>query len=307
MAIKLIAEPRKTYSWAEFKRSKPRFSIALDGIVSAKTMRDPNGPYANFDHHKEVDRNATRSTSDQVHLEINMGLYDTFRENGIPTANVYINDPDEDTCLAWWLLKNHDRVVDHAEPGINRLVYCEDRLDTTGGGYPFGETNMRRKMAWTFEPYLIARFDGRVATMDSGEMTNVVEAVENRLTEHVNGSGGEIALEGHYERIGGGKGWALTKETGPASRMAMYNEGVKAFVAQVADKGDGSYVYTIGRNSVWTPFRLDKIYRVLNDAESDIVNDDNKWGGSDTIGGSPRNTGSRLTPEQVQDIINSSD
>ena len=42
----------------------------------------------------------------------------------------------------------------------------------------------------------------------------------------------------------------------------------------------------------------------LEMAEAEIVTSGNMWGGSDTIGGSPRQTGSRLKPEELQKIIN---
>jgi len=304
MVIDLNIEPRKVYNWETFKKSKPPYSIALDGFVNAPTIRDTNGPYANFDHHC-VDRTSTRSTSDQVHMEIGAGLFDSFRKNGIPEVHAWINDPDEDTCLAWWLLKHFEQVENHAEPRINRLVYCEDRLDSTAGSYPFGDTSMRRKMAWIFQPYNDVRFSGELSQMNAVGMRNIVESVESRISNHVFGDGGEIALEGNYERIGGGDNWVFTKETGPASRMAMYNDGIKAFVAMVAKKSDDSFVYVLGRNSVWTPFDIPKLYRVLNNTEIGIVSEKNLWGGSNTIGGSPRETGSRLNPEKLQEIINS--
>ena len=304
--ITLFVEPRRVYSWNDFRKEKPTYSIALDGIVNAPTKRDPKGPYANFDHHAKSDRLSTRSTSEQVHIEINMGLFDTFRRDNVPFCNVFVNDPDEDTCLAWWLLKHNEIVNNHAQPQINRLVYCEDRLDSTSGAYPFGDTSMRRKMAWMFEPYNNARFHGRVAQMDEAEMRNVIESVEARISTHIFDNGGiELALEGHYEMIGGGQGWSLTKETGPASRMAMYSDGIAAFVALVAEKPDGSFVYTIGRKSVWIPFSLTQIYAKLNQIEKAIVTSTNKWGGCNTIGGSPRLTGSKIPPRELEKIINS--
>lgn len=305
MTIDLNIEPRKVYTWSDFIKEKPAYSIALDGFVDSITKRDPEGPFANFDHHSKVDRIATRSTSEQVHMEINLGLFDTFRNNGIPEAHVYVNDPDEDTCLAWWLLKNNEQVKNHAEPRINRLVYCEDRLDSTAGAYPFGDISMRRKMAWIFQPYNEARFNGRIAQMNEAEMRNVMESVEARISKYIFGESGEIALEGNYLKIGGGNGWVLTKETGPASRMAMYNDGITAFAALVAKKPDGSFVYSLGRRSVWTKFNILKLYDILNNEESSIITESNMWGGSDTIGGSPRATGSKLSPERLQEIINS--
>lgn len=304
MAVELYIEPRRVYKWSDFKKLKPPYSIALDGFVHSATKRDPKGPHANFDHHIRADRLATRSTSEQVHMEIKLGLFDTFSRDGVAEANVYVNDPDEDTCLAWWLLKNNDRVRRYSDPRINRLVYCEDRLDCTAGAYPFGDTSMRRKMAWIFQPYHEARFDGRVAEMGEADMRHIIESVEARIHLYFLDEGRELSLKGNYEAIGGGNGWTLTKETGPSSRMAMYDDGITAFAALVAEKPDGTFVYTLGRRSVWTPFNLGRLYARLNEEESDIVTESNRWGGSNTVGGSPRNTGSRLSPEKLQEIIN---
>ena len=305
MTIKLFVEPRKVYSWVDFKKEKPPYSIALDGLVKSPTKRDPAGPYANYDHHSCVDRLATRCTSEQVHLDINMGLFETFCSNNASTANVYINDPDEDTCLAWWLLKNNERVRFGTNSLINNLVYFEDRLDSTAGAYPFGDSQMRRQMAWIFEPYNKARFEGKVPQMDSLQMKEIIEKVEKRIDSFVVGESSEIPLEGNYEKIGGGDKWALINETGPASRMAIYDDNVKAFVTLVTKKPDNTYVYTIGRKSVWIPFNIPKLYHALNEEEGDIITRNNKWGGSNTIGGSPRERGSTIEPKRLEEIINS--
>lgn len=302
--IELFVEPGKVYSWEQFRSEKPPYSIALDGFVNDSTKRDPRGPYANFDHHSGADRLATRSTSEQVHMEINLGLFEAFRKRGIPTANVYVNDPDEDTCLAVWLLRNGELVRNHANPKVNRLVYCEDRLDCTAGAYPFGEIKMRRKMAWIFESYNMARFEGHLHTLGESGVRAIIDSVNARITEHVINEGGEIPLKGQYEKIGGGPGWVFVRETGPASRMAMFRDGITAFAALVEEEPDGSYIYVLGRKSVWIPFDLERIYACLNEGESKIVGENNCWGGSNTIGGSPRETGSKLKPNDLQKIIN---
>ena len=301
--IKLIVEPGQTYSWRDFLSQKPPFSIALDGIVNAQTKRkaDPAKPYANFDHHTGCDRIATRSTSEQVAIEINLGLFRTFRKDGIPTANLFANDVDEDVCLATWLLKNHERVEGHAEPAINRLVYCEDRLDATAGAYPLGDTAFRRQMGWIFEPYQRARYEGRLSSLTAVEMESIVEAVCARITAHTLNQGEELGLEGHYKRIGGGANWSMVEESGPAARLAMYNAGIEAFVAYLGPQGD-NHRYVIGRKSVWVPWPLQKICAALNEADTGIT-DTNRWGGSDTIGGSPRQTGSSLNPTEMETFL----
>ena len=303
MSVELNVEPGKVYNWSEFKREKPFYSIALDGFVDSSTKRNANGPYANYNHHSGVDRLSTRSTSEQVYLEIKMGLFDTFQEEGIPNAQVYVNDSDEDVCLSWWLLKNHEQVKDRTKHNIHQLVNYEDLLDTTGGAYPLEDINMRRQMAWIFEPYNEARFHGRLAKMDEGEMKEIIESVEERIDDYVLGKGKELSLEGHYEKIGGGKDWALTKETGTASRRAMYEDGINAFATLVEEREDDYYVYVLGKKSAWVPFDIKKLYKRLNEEEG-FTDEHNKWGGSNVIGGSPKETGSKLPPEKLEEIIN---
>ncbi len=301
MPIKLFAEPGRVCSWDEFRQEKPRFSIALDGFVDEGTSRDLEGPYLNLDHHKHCDRSATRSTADQVSLEINMGIFDVFQVKGLPTANIFVNDADEDVCLSVWLLMNHDRVKGHAEPIINRLIYCEDRLDVTGGAYPFGDVAIRRKMAWIFEPYYQARADGLLEKPSAEFMKNVIEGVCGRITTHTLGGGEELDLMGHYERLGGGDGWIFVHETGAASRQAMFADGIKAFVSVMGHK-DRNHICTIGKISPWVSFPIPLIYERLNEAEGCRGSD--RWGGSDTIGGSPRKKGTALPIPEIERIVN---
>lgn len=300
--FKLIIEPGKVYSWDEFRKQKPPFSIALDGIVADSSKRDPAGPYANFDHHTNCDRIATRATCEQVHFEINMGLFETFKLNGIPTANIHVNDCDEDTCLSVWLLQNHERVIGHGEPAINRLVYYEDRLDSSAGSYPFGNTETRRKMAWVFEPYTKPRFEGKVSSINSREMQAIIENVLARITAFTLDRSEEIGLDGNYEVIGGNKSWKFIQETGPFARLAMFVDHVSAFVVYVG-KQEKKYKYVLGRKSVWVPFDIEALYEVLNEADASVVTDTNKWSGSNTIGGSPRLSGSSLKPKELERII----
>ena len=117
----------------------------------------------------------------------------------------------------------------------------------------------------------------------------------------------ELQLSGHYEIIGGGggKNWTFTRETGPASRMAMYNDGISAFMTLVSEKDDGSFVYVGGRKSVWIPFDIPKIIDRLNEIEGEIISEENCWGGSNIIMGSPRVSGSRINPQDLEKIIDS--
>jgi hypothetical protein len=108
-------------------------------------------------------------------------------------------------------------------------------------------------------------------------------------------------LDTRFEKIGGGPGWQQIEEKGPYARTKLFSEKIKAYVALVENKED-TYTYTIGKMSPFVMFPLERIYGVLNEAEG-LSSQDNCWGGSTIIGGSPRKTGSRLTPENVQKVI----
>lgn len=306
MSIRLFVEPGQVYSWLQFTHAKPPYSIALDGLVNDRPRRDPRGPYANFDHHARVDRLATRSTAEQVMLEINLGLFRTFQREGEPTANIFVNDADEDTCLSVWLLRNHAQVT-RGNVTLARLVYYEDRLDATAGAYPLHNPSMSRRLAWIFEPYHAARYDGRLARMDDVEMGDLIESIMPRIDAHVAGQGGETELEGRIETLGGGPGWSLVRETGPAARLALYDAGVQAFVVYRGES-EGRHHYTLGRRSVWVPWPWRRLIRELNKEDPAVQpRDCYRWGplsSAATIGGSPRAGGSALTPHQLETIIN---
>ena len=84
--------PRQVMTQEQFLSETPPCSIALD---------------INFDHHDNVVREATMSTAKQVFVAIKGGLMKSFREDGRAHAHIYINDTDQDTSLAVWLLMNY--------------------------------------------------------------------------------------------------------------------------------------------------------------------------------------------------------
>lgn len=292
--INLYVEPRIVLSWNEFLSQKPNYSVALDGYVSDATKRDPNKMIANFDHHSVVDRLSTRSTTEQIFMEINLGLFEMFRQNGQPHMNIFVNDCDEDTVLSIWLLQNNERVVHHADPLINKLVSCLDKLDCTGGVYPFGDTTMLRKMAWMFQPYKEARKQGKLFTLNSEEMKTIIEACLSRISLYTQGMAQEIELDGTYKIIGGGPEWSLIKESGTSSRMKLFASGLKTIVS-VLDSGK----YVIMKKSMWVKFPLEALFNKLNQLEGAMV-----WGGSNTIGGSLRSIPSKFSPQELEEIIN---
>jgi len=289
--------------WHTFIGEAPSYSIAIDGYVTGGPKFDPNGPWANFNHHEEVDRLSTRATCAQVLMAIRQGLFRRFRNNDGVQMKVYANDCDEDVCTTWFLLKNHHISESTMNPALNRLVHLEDMFDTTAGAYPFpADLPALKALAWVFEPYRRARLTGVLDQRDSSTFLGIVTDVENRIMRYVIGEGDEIALDTRYERLGGGSQWALIREIGGQAKTGAFADGIYAYVS-VRDRPDGRFTYTIGRMSPFIMFDVPKLINILNQHEGTVDNLD-RWGGGDTIGGSPRVNGSKLTPGILEKIIN---
>jgi hypothetical protein len=176
-----------------------------------------------------------------------------------------------------------------------------DVLDTTAGAYPFPVSLFAlQELAWVFAPYRRFRNSGGLDCREPEAFAGVLKEVGWRIARHISGHGLSLPLDLRYERIGGGPGWALIREVGAQARTGVFADGNRAYVA-VRNRPDGRWVYVVGRMSPFVPFDVPEILRVLNDAEG---SDTECWGGSNIIGGSPRVQGSKLSPDEVESIIN---
>lgn len=289
--------------WTEFCETTDPFSIALDGYVNMGPLYDPTGPRQNFNHHEGVSRLETRSTCAQVLMAIRQGLFERFRFRGEPTAIVWANDCDEDVCLAYYLLSNHFIVRQTVNPILNRLVFMEDMLDATAGAYPFiSDLPALDELAWVFEPYRQFRLSGALEKKDASAYMSIVTDVCNRISAHTTGHGGSTPVDTRYERIGGGKGWIMAKEIGAQAKTGIFADGHKAYVT-VRERGNGIYTYVIGRMSPYIRFDIPDLLKMMNGYEG-LINKPDCWGGGDTVGGSPRVAGSKITPDKVEEYIN---
>jgi hypothetical protein len=298
-------------SWQDFCDTHPACSIALDGYVRGPTRYDSRGPWLNLDHHEDVDRLATRATCSQVWLCIRQGLFEAFRDDSGRRAWVYANDCDEDVCLSWFLLKNPLRSCLPANFRLERLIHAVDFLDTTAGAtvHPLDDVWLA-EIAWVFEPYRQARWQGALDAPDRSAFQAVVEKVARRIGDYLADRGGSLPIDTRYERLGGGPGWALVREPAQHSRIGMLRDGIRAYVS-VRSRGDGRWAYTIGRASPFIGFDVPAILAELNLAEMNQAElnqagplRSGRWGGGNLVGGSPRMHGSALPPSDVARLIN---
>lgn len=299
--VKVEIIPRVSWSWDEFvKRSGPR-SIALDGMVWGGPRYDEDALRVNFDHHDGVVREATMSTAMQVLFALKGGLMDRFAP-----ATVYVNDTDQDTALAVWLLEKHALFEGTKSiPTISRLLALTDRLDITGGAFPMDlDDRLVCQHNWVFEPYTDLRKTGGLASATAEVLRDNLEAVTARLDRFMMGAAGEVELDRRHEildRLEKPPCWIVDELGGNHARYALYAQGMPAFLAIVTRRPDGRTVYSIGRRSRYINFPLPRIYEAINAVETS----GGKWGGSDIIGGAPRVEGSALSWEQIRDVLRS--
>jgi hypothetical protein len=296
--------PRKEMPWGEFVNHAPRSSIALDGVVLGGPRYNPTTQHINFDHHDGVVREATMSTAMQVHMAIKGGLIPSFRGNGDSKIHVFINDTDQDASFAVWLLLNYKQFEGvQGNPHINRLLALTDRWDVTGGAYPMNlNESLVREHNWVFRPYTDLRKSGALANANEAVLRSNLEAILHRITKAMMGEAEQIPLDTRHTILYDSPEFKVVDEIGGnEARYHLFNHGMNAYLSLVAQRADGSQVMTIGRRSRFIPFPVTELYADFNEAEG--LTKEKGWNGSDIVGGSPRATGTKLSWEQLRDII----
>ena len=274
--IILNVEANKTITWDSFIKDYPKNSIALDGFVYGRPQFDPNGPYLNLNHHEDVDRLATRSTCEQTLLSIRQGLFKCFTGD----INVYVNDCDQDVCVACFLLKSPHLVINTMNPLINRLVTVESYLDSTAGAYPYpADLPFLQELAWIFEPYTQFRISGQLSASQNKNSSykSIIMDVCSRIMQHVTGNSQKIPLDTRYERILATDNFVIVKEIGASARTGMFSDGITAYISARENPGKpGNYTYSIGKLSPFIRLNLKVCYKLLNQFENIHENSLNK-------------------------------
>jgi len=299
MNIEIVILPRKTMTWQEFLANTPERSIALDGMVSGGPAWDEKTLHANFDHHDGVVREATMSTAMQVLFAIKGGIMERMGKS----CKIYVNDPDQDTSFACWLLLHHKQFSGvQSHPVISRLLALNDRWDITGGAFPMSlDDTLVRQHCWIFEPYTNLRKWGHLATADESTMRICLEACFSRLSLALMGNAQEKDLDTRSLILHAGPRYKIVNEIGGnEARYALFAQGLlDGYVSSVAQRHDRRFVYTIGRRSRYIDFPVTELYAALSAAEPTPA----PWGGSDLIGGSNRELGSGLVWTEIRDVI----
>jgi hypothetical protein len=317
--IELYIHPRTTVTPDQFLMSSPddnatawvprnnnNNSITLDGYMSGGPNLWRDKRIVNFDHHDNVVRSATMSTCKQVYLAIKQGLFEVFE--GVKPY-VYINDVDQDTALAVWLLENHHLFeASSSIPNINRLVSLTDMLDITAGSFPMNlNDDLTQTHCWVFKPYSDFRTSGLLSNATTGQMAHNLEETMGRISQMMMGEAGKCQLDTRHEIFWKDDIMTIVDEIGGNdARYYLYSKGMKAHISLVSTRSDGRYVWSVGKQSPYIPFDIREFFTQMN-LKDKLPNGDQlpaneQAGGSDLIGGSSRLHGSALTWEDMREI-----
>jgi membrane protease YdiL (CAAX protease family) len=261
----------------------------------------------NLDHHEGCVRAFTVATCEQAMIMVRKGL-DLQSRDWV----IWANEPDLDTLFAIWILLNHMRLND-ADPEIRTrimpLVRLEGTIDAHGlemqdlCAFPpeiqasvfrdlerlrSREVALKKGKRWPkidFLEYAVNILHAIDAMIYSSrhfeEVVDVEELAravigDNHLAIVCRSDRGIYELEPHLRRLHGKRLGVIILQKDP-------------------------HTYTLRQVNPFSPATLDRAYERLNliDPSAGSRRSANRWGGSGEIGGSPRTTGTALTPQQI--------
>jgi membrane protease YdiL (CAAX protease family) len=292
-------------------RKSPPGSIYLDGAAEGGPFLDAERGLFNLDHHEGCLRSFTLATCEQAMVLTRKGLDLKGRD-----WTIYANDPDLDTVLAIWVLLNHVRLND-ANPEIRTRLMPLIRLEGTIDAHGLemqelcGFTSELQKKALAELEQLRSeevtlKKEGKWSEIDFMKYTaDILRAIDAMVYSSRHFEGVIEIDELARAEIGENRiAIVCRSETGvyevePELRR-LHGNRLGVIVLQ---KDPGTY--TLRQVDLFLPSALESVYDQLNlmDPAAGNRRSGNRWGGSGEIGGSPRATGTALTPQQISDVL----
>jgi len=281
-------------------------SIFLDGVAQCEPFLDAERRVFNLDHHTGCLRAFTLATCEQALVLVLRGL--DLKER---PWTLCANEPDLDTVLAIWVLLNSMHLT-AAEPQVRHaavpLVRLEGILDVHGGELS--------DLAGLPQP-LLQEAQERLATLREAELA-LKRAGLWESTDPLEFTAGQLrALDDMIYPEGYFRGFLNVEVLARAElsdhRVAVVCRSEQGIYETEADlkrlygKRLGiialqkdARTYTLRQVDPFLPATLDAVYPRLNTLDPAVhAGDGNRWGGSGEIGGSPRQSGTRLSPQEI--------
>jgi hypothetical protein len=287
-------------------RKYPTGTIFLDGAAQGEPFLDHERQVYNLDHHEGCIRAFTLSACEQAMVMLLKGLDLKNRK-----WTIYANSPDLDTILAIWVLLNHIRINENEtiRKAIIPVLRMEGTIDSLGlefkdlCGFPpdlylktmkdiddlrFNESTIKKEGRWEEIDFLeytadtLRKIDqmiyqpGDFETFKGVEELASVKITDNRIGIVCRADIGIYEAEQYLAKLYGNR----------LGLVALQKE---------------PHTYSLRQIDLFLPGDLTKVYERLNflDPAVDGRRPDNRWGGSADIGGSPRITGTKLTPLEI--------
>ena len=293
-------------------RRAPPGTIYLDGAAQAEPFVDAEKQVYNLDHHVGCVRAFTLATCEQAMVMVRKRL--NLRERD---WTVFANEPDLDTILAIWVLLNHIRLNDEDPEIRNRilpLLRLQGTIDALGlemlemSGLPLEQQeSMLARVEQLRRRELALKKDGQWLEIDFLEYTADILRSVDALVYSPHHFEGSLDLDvRELARAEVAERWLAIA---CASAEGIYE--VERHLHRLHGERLGIIIlrkdpqtYTLRKVDPSLPLSLDRVYDQLNllDPAVGSFRPENRWGGSDEIGGSPRATGTRLTAEEIVDI-----
>ncbi|MBW2734289.1 MAG: hypothetical protein JRH20_18015 [Deltaproteobacteria bacterium] len=291
------------------RKKYPRQTVFLDGVFSGAPFLDNEARQYSLDHHAGCVRPFTLATCEQAAVMLLQGLP---LETG--EWKLHINDPDLDAVLAAWLLLNHVEL--RHDPALFRAVMpfvrVEGVIDAHGldrsllAGLPAGdyerqkaridilmgeERRIKAEHRWQeidlldYTHDLLGRLDEQLYPArylsDLQEISEIAQVplAGERLAVLCRSQQGIYAVETHLKK--------------------RYEKNLAVIVLEQSPK-----TVTLRQTDPFLPKNLEAVYEQLNKRDpATQANPDHKWGGSAEIGGSPREGGTDLPPEDILRVV----
>jgi hypothetical protein len=284
----------------------PPNTIALDGAVNGPAI-DAEHRRFSFDHHAGCFRLITSATCQQVLDAILLGLDPS-------DCTVLVNDIDGDTVLAVWLLQHYTSCRDPAALArLRSLVASVGATDAHGPAHPPVDPKAGEHY---YQEILDPVRRNRPAAGRDAEARATLDACLQRLTDWWEAGlapSASLPAPEYFPQLIDHGTWVFADagEPNPDRRMAgahwLYRQGYDRAVL-CERVGAGRFRYTLlKRSDLVTGFPLPVLYAALNAAEAEArgqaLSHSGRWGGGSSIGGSPRDGGSVLAPDEVVAVI----
>lgn len=292
---------------ASMARKSPRGTIFLDGVAQCEPFMDHERQVYNLDHHEGCVRAFTLATCEQTLVMYMKGLDLRGRE-----WHIFSNDPDLDAILSIWILLNHAR-IGRQNSSQRRILFAlvryEGIVDALGlelkelSALPpdlmnkiqrvvdhlrSDEIALKKEGRWeqtdflTYAVSILHKIDQifykpeDFTDYQGIEELARIDLTDKRIAAVVEADMGIYEIEPHLNKLYG-------------DRLGVV----------VLKKGPGAY--TIRQADLFMPITLENIYEHLNFVDPAVRcrTKTNKWGGANDIGGSPRESGTHLSPQEI--------